>query len=168
MILPILTIPNLILHKKSVDVKKFDKDLNDLILNMVETLYENKGVGLSASQIGKNIKLFVIEYDSDRFESDVTEEDSNIQNQKKPRSKIPLTVLINPKITYFSKETDIEEEGCLSCPGTEIPIERSMKIKVTAQDIDGNRIKIKASGFFARILQHEIDHLSGILIVDKI
>lgn len=169
MILPIITIPNPILKKKSVVIKKYNQDLNDLVLNMVETLYENKGVGLSAPQIGKNIRLVVVEFNPDRFENDEKSSESDMANKINLKSKkIPLTVLINPKITYYSKEINIEKEGCLSCPEIEVPIKRSIKIKVIAQDLNGKRIKIKASNFFARILQHEIDHLEGILIVDKI
>lgn len=161
MILPILTIPNPILNKKSVAIKQFNQDLNDLVLDMVETLRANHGVGLAAPQIGKNIQLIVMEFDPSKFKDD--QEFKNIQN-----TKIPLTIIINPKIISTSKEANIDSEGCLSCPNVEVDIKRFKKIKVIAQDLQSNRIKIKASDFIARILQHEIDHLNGILITDKV
>ncbi len=77
-------------------------------------------------------------------------------------------VLINPKITHFSAEKDIDWEGCLSVPDVYGKVERASKIKVTAKDIDGNIIKIKAEGFFARTIQHEVDHLDGILFTAHI
>lgn len=161
MILPINTIPNPILKKKSIEIKKIDEDLADLVLNMVETLHLNKGVGLAAPQIGKNIKLIVIEFDPTRyFEGD--------ELLLKKNKAIPLTILINPKIISTSKDTTVEPESCLSCPEVEVDIPRFKSIKVLAQNLKGERIKIRAKDYFARILQHEIDHLDGILITDKV
>jgi peptide deformylase len=160
--LPIITYPNPILNKKSQKVKVFNDELKKLADDMVKLMFANKGVGLSAPQIGKNIKLVVIEYNEDRFR------DINGFNESDGYGDIiiPLTILVNPKITNFSKETDVQEEGCLSLPNIELPIRRSKKIKVLAQDINGNKICIRATDLFARALQHEIDHLDGILIND--
>lgn len=161
MILPIFTIPDPILKKKSVEIKKFDQESSSFVLDMVETLRKNKGVGLAAPQVGKNIRLVVIEFDPKKFKDESHEDIKGI----KP---IPLTVLINPKIISRSKETEKNIESCLSCPDVEVEILRYTNIKVLAQSLDGNRIKIKAKDYFARILQHEIDHLDGILITDKV
>ncbi|EKD56220.1 MAG: Peptide deformylase [uncultured bacterium] len=161
MILPIITIPNPILKKKCILVKEFNKDLQDLILNMVETLHANKGVGLAAPQIGKNIKLIVIEFDPVKYYN-------KEELTKKSNKPIPLTILVNPKIISYSNDKTTEIEGCLSCPEVEVEVIRSKKIKIISQDISGKRIKIKASDFYARVLQHEIDHLNGILITDNI
>ncbi len=159
----IIVEPNEILHQKCAKVKNFDSELEKLAQNMTETLFANNGVGLAAPQIGKAIKMIVIEFNPERFK-DQEDEDKNERQAEKP---IPLTILVNPKIISFSVETETQEEGCLSLPKIEIPINRALGVKVLAQDIKGNRIKIKAKGLFARALQHEIDHLEGILITDK-
>jgi peptide deformylase len=159
--LQIITSPNPLLHKKSAKVKKFDKALEDLAIEMVEMMKSHEGVGLSAVQVGKPICLTVIEYIPQNMDADAREE---LRAQK----PIRLTFLVNPKITKLSKETYIGEEGCLSLPGINIPIKRSVEANVLAYDLAGNRIKIRAKDFFARVLQHEIDHLNGILITDKI
>jgi len=158
MILEILTEPNKKLHEKCVKVKKFNNELANLAKNMVETLFKYNGVGLAAPQIGKNIRLIVIEYNKKRFEE--------TENQNMP--DIPLLIIINPKIISHSKEVEVDIEGCLSLPDQEFKIKRYESIKVLANDVDGRRVKIKASGVLSRVLQHEIDHLDGILIIDKI
>lgn len=161
--LKIITEPNKILHQKCNKVKVFDAKLEKLAQNMTETLFANNGVGLAAPQIGKVVKMIVIEFNPERFKDTDTDKKDEEINEK----PIPLTILINPKIISFSRETEVQEEGCLSLPKIEIPIKRACTVKVLAQDITGNRIKIKAKGLFARALQHEIDHLEGILITDK-
>lgn len=157
MILDILTEPNKILHEKCVKVKKFDSELKSLAKNMVETLFKYNGVGLAAPQIGKKIRLIVIEYNKKRLDE--------TENQNMP--DIPLLIIINPKVISHSKESEIDIEGCLSLPDQEYNVKRYDSVKVLANDIDGRRVKIKANGIFARVLQHEIDHLDGILITDK-
>lgn len=158
--LKIITQPNPILHKKCRKVANFDDKLTMFAEKMIELLYKNKGVGLSAPQVGKDIRLIVLEYSAERFEDD--------DKKKNTKSvKIPLTVLANPKITNFSKETNIAEEGCLSLPDVEVKIARSNKINCLAYNLSGERLKIRAKGFLARILQHEIDHTNGILITDR-
>lgn len=158
--LNIYTEPNPVLHKKCFKVKKFDEKLSKLALDMTETMRAGNGAGLAAPQVGKLLKLLCIEYDPEK-----TEEKYKIN--LRAYKKIPLTILVNPKITKFSKETHIGLEGCLSLPDTELDIKRSCEISVIAQDIMGNRLRIRARDFFARLLQHEIDHLDGILITDR-
>lgn len=168
MILPILTQPNPLLHQKCSKVKVFDEKLKQLAHNMTETIFANKGIGLAAPQVGKTIRLIVIEFNPERFalnEDQDTNHKSKIINHKS--QEIPLTILVNPKIISASKETEIHEEGCLSLPGVEVLIERVKEVKVLARGLEGNRLKIRANGLFARILQHEIDHLEGILITDR-
>jgi len=159
--LNVVTVPNPLLHQKSAKVKKFDKSLKDLALAMVEIMKANNGVGLSAVQVGKLIKLTVVEY----IPQNMDEESKKALKAHRP---FPLTFLVNPKITKFSKTTHIGDEGCLSLPEVEVPVKRAVEINVLAQDLEGNRIKIRARDYHARILQHEIDHLNGILITDKI
>lgn len=157
----IVTEPNNLLHKKCAKVKQFDKKLHDFAVDMINALHEYNGVGLSAVQVGKPINLTVIEYLPKNMDEDSRKE-------LKADEAIPLIVLVNAKITKYSKETYIASEGCLSVPGKEFPVKRSIEVHVLAQDINGDRVKIRARNFFARVLQHEIDHANGILITDKI
>ncbi len=156
----IFTEPNKILHKPSKKVKKFDEKLTRLALDMVETMRTQNGVGLSAIQVGKPIRLSVIEFKPKKMDQECVDE-------LRANEPVPLTILVNPKITKYSRNKYTADEGCLSLPGLEIPIERSLEVNVLAQDIEGNKIKIRAKDFYARILQHEIDHTNGILITDK-
>lgn len=141
----VLGADNSILRKKSVDIDFADLsfDLKKLSEDMIETMQKEKGVGLAAPQIGKNIRMIVIA----------------------PENK-PI-VMINPRISFTSKQTEVQNEGCLSLPGVDIKVERPKKIRYTYRDLNGNKIKGKAKGLFARVVQHEIDHLDGVLIVDK-
>lgn len=149
--------PNSVLKAKTVKVKKIGPEEKKLIAKMVGTMFKAKGIGLAAPQIGKSLRLAVLEYNPKRFgDKDVPE-----------NAGIPLTTLINPKITYLSKETDTFDEGCLSLPGMELPVKRSKEIHVLTQDEKGNRVKIRAKGLLARIIQHEVDHLEGKLITDR-
>ena len=120
----------------------------DQISDMRKAMVENNGVGLAANQVGKDLSIFVID-------------------QKLAEENGVSDVFINPEITEYSKEGDETEEGCLSIPGYWTPIKRSKKIKVKAVDENGNKIKLKARGFLARVLQHETDHLNGLTIKNR-
>lgn len=144
-------IPDPALKQTSKKVALFDEKLKNLIQDMIDTMRQKNGVGLSACQIGVSKKVVVIEYNPANSEEE----------------KIPLTILINPKITNFSKETEIADEGCISVPGVELPVERALKITVLAQDIEGKRFRLRTSGLFARVIQHELDHLNGELFIEK-
>jgi len=158
--LEILTEPNPILHQKAKVVKIFDENLRKLARDISETLFDVHGtIGLAAPQVGKLSRLIAVEFDPKRYFSEK-------ELKKCKEEAIPLTVLVNPKITWKSKDMDISEEGCLSLPDIELPIKRHKEIHVLAQDIFGNKIKIRAKGYFARVIQHEIDHLEGILLTD--
>jgi len=148
--------PDKILKKKTRQIEKIDEDLIELIENMWPALEQAKGVGLAAPQIGKSISLAIVGFEP-------TEE----MLKKNPGLKsIPKTVLINPKIIWSSLDKSVEKEGCLSCGKTEIDVPRYKKIHVEHLDEKGRRKKLKARGYFSRVLQHEIDHLNGILITD--
>ncbi len=110
-------------------------------------MIEASGVGLAANQVGRDLQIFIIDATLAK-ENEVTD------------------VFINPEITEFSRDTGEMEEGCLSLPNHWLQIKRSKKIKIKALDENGKKIKIKARGFLARVLQHEYDHLQGILIKD--
>lgn len=130
--------------KKVADVQAVKK----LIPDMVETMLDARGIGLAAPQIGQNIRLAIIHKDAD------------------PSLKDHL-VIINPKIFSASVEMDTEEEGCLSIPNALGLVPRHRKIKVRYTDVSGQEQKLKAVGLFARVLQHEIDHLDGVLFIER-
>ncbi len=135
---------NSILRKKSRAIEKIDGSVLQLTKDVIETMYKNNGVGLTACQVGKNIRIFVV---------------------AKELSK--KQVFINPDIVKMSKKTDVFEEGCLSLPNVFIKKERAKSLKIKALDESGKQFKLKAKGLLARVIQHENDHLNGILIVDK-
>jgi peptide deformylase len=157
-ILPILTIQknNDFLRQKAKKVRQLSS-IKEIIDNMVDTLHsdDTSRVGLAAPQIGIPLKISVIKLKSKK---------SKNGNE---RPKIPLTILINPETIKASKETIKCEEGCLSIPGIWGEVERSKSVVVKALNEQGKQVKIKTSGLFARVLQHEIDHLNGILFTDK-
>ena len=147
----ITKIPNKILAKKAeqIDAKDVKKgEFDSLFLDMKKAMIDNKGVGLAANQIGKDLAIFVIDAELAK--------DNNVPE-----------VYINPEITEYSREQDEMEEGCLSIPEYYSPIKRSKKIKIKALDDKGNKIKFKARGMLARVLQHETDHLNGLTIKDR-
>lgn len=116
---------------------------------MKEAMKKNEGIGLAANQLGKNLSVFVID-------------EKLAQEYDVPQ------IYINPEITEYSKDQDDLEEGCLSIPKYYVPIPRSKKVKIKALDEQGNKIKLKARGFLARVFQHETDHLNGIIIKDRV
>ncbi len=155
--LDIVTLPNAILRQKTHPVTKFDDELQQLIDDMIETMRVAPGVGLAAPQIGKPISLTVIEtlaeVDDDGNEIDGTRD---------------LYVLVNPEIIWTSKETVDGIEGCLSIPGYLGEVERYTSVRVKAQDRYGKKVRYRVHDWDARIFQHEIDHLNGVLYIDKL
>ncbi len=146
--------PSKILSTKSQEVTKIDDNIRDLVKQMFEKLSTIEGVGLAAPQIGKNLKITVIGF-----------QPTPEQVKKNPLLKpIPRLVLINPQIIYCSKKVGVEKEGCLSVGAKEIAVPRYEKIVVQFQDEFGKNKKLKARGYLARIIQHEVDHLEGRII----
>lgn len=142
--LKIIKYPDDFLRQKARAVKDFnDPLLEDLVSDMIKTMEMEKGVGLAAPQVGSDLRICLAKVDNALF------------------------VLINPEIKAHSRKKEIFEEGCLSFPGKYFPVERPVKVKIKSRDINGKKIKIKAEGLLARVLQHEIDHLDGILIIDR-
>tara|TARA_Y100000816_G_C25845885_1_gene441914 strand:- start:76 stop:600 length:525 start_codon:yes stop_codon:yes gene_type:complete len=139
--------PDPILRKKSEPVLKVDLNLQNLMNDMLETMYSAPGIGLAAVQIGILKRLIVI--------------DISKENEKKN----PL-FLINPQIIQKSKETSLYEEGCLSLPGHFAEIERPAECSLDYIDFDGKKKNLKAKGLLATCIQHEIDHLDGVLFID--
>jgi peptide deformylase len=152
MILDVKTIGTPVLRRKAAPITKADKTIRVLAANMLETMHEEGGVGLAAPQIGQSIRLIVVEYPQDD-----TVEDSPLATYK----------LINPEIVWKSETLVKGVEGCLSIPGVVGEVERAESIRVKAQGISGRKTEISASGWLARIFQHEIDHLDGICYIDR-
>ncbi|HCU57499.1 MAG TPA: peptide deformylase [Anaerolineaceae bacterium] len=147
----IKTFPSEVLRKKAEPISKFDKDLHKLVDDMVETMRVAPGVGLAAPQVGISERVAVVEFGH--------EDDEDIPRQ--------LYVLVNPEIVKMSDETVRGIEGCLSVPGLVGSVDRAKVVTVRAQDQHGKKLKIRAVGWLARIFQHEIDHLDGVLYTDR-
>ena len=154
MILPVYTYGNQVLRKKAKDIDKNFENLDTFINNMYDTMYQSDGVGLAAPQIGKSIRLFVIDA------SPMAEENSELLNFKK--------VFINAKIIHEEGEEWSFNEGCLSLPGIREDVKRPEIITVRYQNIKGELIEKRIDELLARVLQHEIDHLNGVLFIDRI
>jgi len=150
----IVTLPEPVLRRKAHAVTKYDKDLHTLIDDMVETMRDAPGVGLAAPQIGLSERLIVVEY----YER---EEDEEIEDAPKK-----LFAVINPEIVKASEEKVMGVEGCLSIPGLVGEVDRHAEVLVKGMNRHGKPMKIKAKGWLARIFQHEIDHLNGVLFTD--
>ncbi len=150
-VLEITKVPDKILKRKAKHVSDFGPDLQNLIDDMVETMREAPGVGLAGPQVNQLLRVIVVEFGD--------EEDEEIPPQ--------LYTLVNPEISKMSKDTVVGTEGCLSIPELVGDVERSESITIKAQTRHGQVTKLKASGWLARIFQHEIDHLNGILFTDR-
>jgi peptide deformylase len=162
MILPILEYGDPILRAKGKPIDDIDDRIRELAANMIETMHAANGVGLAAQQVGEGLQLTVLDV------SLVEDRPSTLKLDGKdvdPRAAMPL-VLINPEIElYGATETGVE--GCLSFPEITGDIERANSVIVRAQTLEGDRIEIEATGFLARAIQHEGDHLNGILFIDR-
>lgn len=144
MVLNIIKYPNQILRKKCEKIKEINEEIKKFVQEMVETMETSNGVGLAASQVGILKRIIVIKFEN---------------NSK---------VFINPEILKKSKEKEIMEEGCLSFPNLFLKIKRPKEIEIRALNLSGQEIKIKLEGLIARIFQHEIDHLNGILFINHL
>ncbi|MEX0912372.1 MAG: peptide deformylase [Gemmatimonadota bacterium] len=135
------------LREKAAEVTEIDDDLRKLIGEMYEAMYEAEGIGLAGPQVGVSKRVLVV---------DLKSEDH------------PRLALINPTVLDRSKDQEKEEEGCLSIPGVSALVERPTEVVVEATDAEGQPIRIEAEGLLARCLQHEIDHLDGVLFIDHL
>ncbi len=156
-VLEIVKMPDPVLRDKNEPVTEFDEELQTLIDNMIETMREAPGVGLAAPQVGVAKQLTVIETPPD------FDEDGN----EIPDSQ-ELFVIANPEIFWTSRNEVTGIEGCLSIPGYVGEVSRPDAIRVRAQDRHGKKIKLSLQGWTARIFMHEIDHLNGVLYIDKL
>lgn len=136
-----------VLREKCRKVRRVDKKIRKLIVDMAQTIERNQGVGLAAPQVGILKRIIIVKTD--------------VPDQR-------IFELINPKITKKSKEIEKGEEGCLSFPGIFLKIKRAKEVEVEGLDIKGKKIKIRIKGILARVFQHEIDHLDGVLFLKRL
>jgi len=151
----IVTLPEPVLRRKARAISKVDKNLQSLIDDMVETMRDAPGVGLAAPQIGLSERLIVVEY----YE--------RAEDEEKEEAPKKVWAVLNPEIIKASEEKLMGVEGCLSIPGLVGEVERHVAIQVKGLNRHGKPMKIKADGWLARIFQHEIDHLNGVLFPDR-
>lgn len=136
--------PNPVLKQRASEIDAAsDAGLRELVRAMAETMYAENGVGLAAPQVGVDKRVIVVDVDD------------------------KLAALCNPRIIEFSEEKAVEEEGCLSVPGVTVPVERSTRVVCAGETIEGREIVLDAEDLLARVLQHEIDHLDGVIILDR-
>ncbi len=145
----ILIIPDKQLRLVSQPVERVDDTVRKLVEDMFETMYDAPGIGLAAIQIGEPVRVVTM---------DVAKKD----DEKEPR------VFINPEIVWSSEEMNVHEEGCLSIPDYYEEVERPAQVKVKYLDLDGNLQEVHADGLLSICLQHEIDHLNGVLFIDHL
>ena len=138
-----------VLREKADDVVAYDASLRSLVRDMFETMYHEEGIGLAAPQIGVSTRVIVL---------DLRREDHDDE---------PMA-LVNPRLTFTSSETAKQTEGCLSIPGLEEIVERPARVRVEARDPEGEPVEMEADDLLARALQHEIDHLDGVLFLDRV
>ena len=144
----LVTYPEEILSRKAVPVDVIDDAIRELVRDMTEIMYENRGIGLAAPQVGEGVRVIIVDLSG-------------------PEKRENLMVLVNPEITDFQGECD-SEEGCLSVTGYQSVVKRAEKIQVRALDLDGNEVFLDAENLLSTCLQHEIDHLDGVLFIDRI
>jgi peptide deformylase len=137
--------PDPVLRLEAQEVQEFDTDLIQLVERMLRLMRDARGVGLAANQVGVLRRVFVIQADE----------------EEEPRA------LVNPVVVERSEESDEDDEGCLSLQGVVVPVERAVHVRLQARDPEGNPVSLELEGLPARVAQHELDHLDGVLIVDR-
>lgn len=137
--------PDPVLRRKAEKIETFDDELKALLERMWSIMDEAYGVGLAAPQLGLLLQVFTY----------------RMEDSDEPQA------LINPTVTWSSDETDVDDEGCLSLSDVRVPVERPTSVKVSAHDVEGNDVELEFAGFPARVVQHEIDHLNGVLMIDR-
>ncbi|AIL65271.1 Peptide deformylase [Rickettsiales bacterium Ac37b] len=148
-ILALVLAPDPRLKQKSLPVEKVDDDLRKFMDDMLETMYYSEGAGLAAIQVGIAKRILIVD----------------VSNKENDEAKNPI-FMVNPEIIYISEEKCIRQEGCLSIPTQILDIERPSNIKVKYLDYNGNTQELEADGWLATAIQHEMDHLNGVLLLD--
>ena len=145
--LPIIVLPDPVLRKESAPVERIDASLKRLADNMFATMYDAPGIGLAAPQVGVSRRLIVMDPTRDE------------------EAKTPLT-MVNPEILFRGDEMRLHDEGCLSIPDTTAEVERPALTRVSYLDLEGKKQEIELEGIWSTLVQHEIDHLNGVLFID--
>lgn len=143
-----------VLRAEAEEVTVFDEELRAFVRDMFETMYHADGIGLAAPQVGRSTRVIVVDLNRGDRDDDADDE--------------PRIALVNPEVTWSSEETDKESEGCLSIPGLEEIVRRPVAVRVEGKDPDGDDVVVEAEGLYGRALQHEIDHVDGILFLDRV
>jgi peptide deformylase len=138
-----------VLRTEAEEVEAFDDELRELVQDMWETMYHADGIGLAAPQVGVSRRVLVVD----------------LRREDEPEARVAL---VNPTVAWASDETDKAPEGCLSIPGLEEVVERPWAVRIEGRDPEGNEVVIEADELYSRALQHEIDHLDGILFPDRV
>lgn len=153
----IVTLPDPVLRRKARPITNFDKNLQTLIDDMIETMRDAPGVGLAAPQVGVSERVIVVEY----------AEPEEVEEGEEPVEVEPkLYVMVNPEIVKSSPETVVGIEGCLSIPTLVGEVERAQEVRIRGFNRHGQPMKLKVDGWLARIFQHEIDHVNGVVFTD--
>ena len=161
--LPIRKYGDPILRAQGKRIEEVDEKIHGLVKDMLETMHAANGIGLAAQQIGQALQLTVLDV------SQVEDRPSTMKLNGEPVPDLAMAmplVLLNPMLR-LGTETDVGSEGCLSFPEITADIERATSVEVEAETLDGDILQIEASGLLARALQHEVDHLNGILFIDR-
>jgi peptide deformylase len=151
--LEIVTVPNPVLRQKAKKVSRLTPAIQKLLDDMTETMRQAPGIGLAGPQVGALQRVIVVEV---------------LKDDEYPDMQYGFYQLVNPEIVRISNDVEEGLEGCLSIPGYTADVERFVAVEVRALDRSGKPVKIKARGFLARVLQHEIDHLDGVLYLDRL
>lgn len=148
-LLPIITVPHPVLKQVAQPIGKITADIKQQAHDMIETMYEAPGIGLAANQVGQLNRMFVM--------------DVNYRKDKKSRQPV---VMINPEIVWKSEEISIMEEGCLSIPQQYAEVERPRSVRVSYINLEGDRVEMVGEDLASHCIQHELDHLNGVLFID--
>lgn len=175
-ILPIVHIPDPVLRRKSAPIERVDDELRRFLDDMLETMYDAPGIGLAAVQVGEPLRIFTV--DCAKRSDDEDEAEGERPNDERPAGledaieekepKRDPIFLINPEIVAWSDERSVYEEGCLSIPDYYADVERPAACTVKYIDRDGKEQILEADGLLATVIQHEYDHLNGVLFIDHI
>jgi peptide deformylase len=138
-----------VLRRPAEEVETFDEEVRTLVSDMFETMYAADGIGLAAPQVGISLRVLVVD----------------LRREDEPDARVAL---VNPRVTWESRDTDRQPEGCLSIPGLEDVVERPVSVRIEGYDPEGLPVALEVDDLYARALQHEIDHLDGILFVDRV
>lgn len=170
-ILNVIKYPNKILKERAEPIEEISEEIEILAHDMLETMYANRGIGLAGNQVGVLQRIIVIDLqenedeEDEGYDSDIDNK-PYLQNKEKSNQDYPM-IFINPEIIWSSDELAERDEGCLSIPKISGTIKRPEKVKVSYINLDGKKQIIEADGLLATCLQHEIDHLNGILFIDR-